>query len=114
MPRNLHERVEVMFPVRNPALRNRVLGEILHAYLRDNDKARILQADGSYARADSRKTAKHSRNGNRFSAQSHFLDLAEGRSEAKSAEARSAEVRSAETRSEVRAVPANSEARATA
>jgi polyphosphate kinase len=94
MRRNLHERAEAMFPVRNPALRDRVLGEILHAYLRDNDKARILHADGSYARAYSRNTAKHSRNGTRFSAQSHFLDLAEGRSE-------------------VRGVPANSEQRAT-
>jgi polyphosphate kinase len=100
MPRNLHERVEAMFPVRNPTLRDRVLGEILHAYLRDNDKARILHADGSYARAYSRNTAKHSRNGTRFSAQSHFLDLAEGRS--------------ADGRSEARAVPADAEERATA
>jgi polyphosphate kinase len=109
MRRNLHERAEAMFPVRNPALRDRVLGEILHAYLRDNDKARILHADGSYARAYSRNTAKHSRNGTRFSAQSHFLDLAEGRS----VEGRSVEGRSAEGRSEVRGVPANSEQRAT-
>jgi polyphosphate kinase len=79
MPRNLHERVEVMFPVKDPALRARVFGEILQSYLRDNDTTRILRQDGSYARAYQANTSKLSRNGNRFRAQNYFVDLAEGR-----------------------------------
>ncbi|MBI1740437.1 MAG: polyphosphate kinase 1, partial [Candidatus Koribacter versatilis] len=51
MPRNLHERVEVLFPLKNPFLRDRVVHEILAAYLADNVKARFLQKDGRYLRA---------------------------------------------------------------
>ena len=51
MPRNLYERVEVMFPVKDPMLRNRVMHEILSAYLADNVKARVLRRDGSYVHA---------------------------------------------------------------
>jgi polyphosphate kinase len=79
MPRNLHERVEVIFPIRDPALRERLFGEILQSYLRDNEKARILRQDGSYARAYRASASQLRRNGNRFSAQNFFLDLAEGR-----------------------------------
>jgi polyphosphate kinase len=39
MPRNLYERVEVMFPVKDPMLRNRIMHEILSAYLADSVKA---------------------------------------------------------------------------
>jgi len=38
MPRNLHERVEVLFPLKSPLLRDRVVHEILAAYLADNVK----------------------------------------------------------------------------
>ncbi len=51
MPRNLYERVEVMFPVKDSSLRNRIFDEILQTYLRDDDKTRILHPDGSYRRA---------------------------------------------------------------
>ena len=47
MPRNLYERVEVMFPIKDPMLRERVRHEILEAYLADTVKARILRRDGS-------------------------------------------------------------------
>jgi len=47
MPRNLDRRVEIMFPVEDPACR-RELGELLKLYLRDNEKAWQLQGDGSY------------------------------------------------------------------
>ena len=50
MPRNLYERVEVVFPLRDPLLRDRVKNEILAAYLADNVKARILQRGGRYVR----------------------------------------------------------------
>ncbi|MCC6334022.1 MAG: polyphosphate kinase 1 [Myxococcales bacterium] len=48
MARNFHRRVEVMFPVEDPALKARVLDEVLGMALRDNVKARQLQPDGSY------------------------------------------------------------------
>ena len=48
MPRNLYERVEVMFPVETTVLRERVSGEILQSHLKDTRKARILRQDGSY------------------------------------------------------------------
>lgn len=51
MPRNLHERVEVLFPLRNPLLRDRVVQEILGACMADNVKARFLQKDGRYLRS---------------------------------------------------------------
>jgi polyphosphate kinase len=50
MPRNLYRRVEVVFPVRDPALRKRVTDEILPAYLSDCVKARVLGSDGVYRR----------------------------------------------------------------
>ncbi len=51
MPRNLFRRVEVVFPVRDPGLRKRVIDEILPAYLSDCVKARVLGSDGVYRRA---------------------------------------------------------------
>ncbi len=50
MPRNFIRRVEVMFPVEDPALRDRVLNEILTVALADNMKARRLLSDGRYER----------------------------------------------------------------
>ena len=51
MPRNLFERCEVVFPVRDPAARARIHDEILPAYLADTVKARLQQPDGTYLRA---------------------------------------------------------------
>ncbi len=48
MPRNFERRVEVMFPVEAPELKERIVHEILPAYLRDNQRARVLQSDGAY------------------------------------------------------------------
>ena len=48
MPRNLYERVEVLVPLRDEMLRQRVRHEILDAYLADNRKARILLKDATY------------------------------------------------------------------
>jgi polyphosphate kinase len=50
MPRNFYRRVEVMFPIEQADLRDRILHEIVPAYLKDNVKARILQPDGTYVR----------------------------------------------------------------
>ena len=87
MPRNLYERVEVMFPVKDSVLRNRIFDEILNSYLRDNEKSRILHPDGSYRHSYPGNNSKPSRNGTRFSAQAFFINLAEGKLGAESAQA---------------------------
>lgn len=53
MPRNLERRVEIMFPIEEESLKERVIG-ILDALLKDNAKARILTGDGEYVRVDKR------------------------------------------------------------
>ncbi|HEY4185304.1 MAG TPA: polyphosphate kinase 1 [Polyangia bacterium] len=50
MPRNFVRRVEVMFPLEDPLLRERVIKEVLGISLADNVKARRLGPDGSYHR----------------------------------------------------------------
>ncbi len=50
MPRNLDRRVEVIFPIKDPAIRAYIRGAILEVELRNNTKARVLQPDGSYVR----------------------------------------------------------------
>ncbi|MHB8521189.1 MAG: polyphosphate kinase 1 [Limisphaerales bacterium] len=51
MPRNLRRRIEVVFPVEDGNLRERLSSEILGITQADNVKARFLQPDGSYQRA---------------------------------------------------------------
>jgi polyphosphate kinase len=80
MPRNLYERVEVLFPVKDELLRERIHQEVLEAYLADNVKSRILQKDGSYVRtwqAQGKRKAPVASTA--FSAQEFFLRLAEGK-----------------------------------
>jgi polyphosphate kinase len=48
MPRNLLRRIEVVFPIEDGVLRERVKSELLDLALSDNLKARLLQPDGSY------------------------------------------------------------------
>jgi polyphosphate kinase len=50
MPRNFQRRIEVMFPVDDEGLRDRVIDEILAIALKDNVKARRLLSDGRYVR----------------------------------------------------------------
>ncbi len=50
MPRNFFRRVEVMFPIEAPELKECILQEIVPAYLADNVKARVLLPDGTYQR----------------------------------------------------------------
>jgi polyphosphate kinase len=50
MPRNFVRRVEIMFPIEEPALRDRLLHEILGTMLKDTDKAWRLLPDGHYER----------------------------------------------------------------
>jgi polyphosphate kinase len=50
MDRNLSRRVEVVFPIEQPNLKQRLIQEILAISLADNTKARELQPDGSWRR----------------------------------------------------------------
>jgi polyphosphate kinase len=72
MPRNLYERVEVLFPLKDETLRERICKEILPAYLSDNKKARVLGSDGKYT-----YVAKP-RGHQGFSVQEHLMKLAGG------------------------------------
>jgi polyphosphate kinase len=48
MPRNFFKRIEVVFPIEDGILRDRLIEEVLAFNLRDNQKARIMQSDGTY------------------------------------------------------------------
>ena len=50
MPRNLNDRVEVVFPVDDPDIIRHIRDDILETYLSDNVKARLMQPDGTYIR----------------------------------------------------------------
>ena len=50
MPRNLNDRVEVVFPVDDPDIVRHIRDDILETYLSDNVKARLMQSDGTYIR----------------------------------------------------------------
>ncbi len=51
MPRNLFRRIEIMFPIEDGILCDRIQREILGITLADNTKARLLGPDGAYRRA---------------------------------------------------------------
>jgi polyphosphate kinase len=70
MPRNLRHRVEVLFPVEEPALRDRLRNEILGTYLADRVKARRILSDGSHERVQPQPGEPM------VSAQSALLELA--------------------------------------
>ena len=73
MPRNLFERCEVIFPVRDAAAKARIHDEIVPALLADTLKARLLQPDGTYVRASKGKDAPP------FSSQDFLMQLAESK-----------------------------------
>jgi polyphosphate kinase len=77
MPRNFFRRIEVVFPIDDSAIRDRIITQILAAQLADNTKSSLLAADGSYSRpVRTRETApRHS--------QGEFMSLALGESKAR-------------------------------
>jgi len=87
MRRNLYERVEVVFPIKEPMLRQRILQEILGAYMADTIKARVLRPDGAYLhtsalprrRRDTHFTAWQFDHGGAVNAQEFLISLTEGR-----------------------------------
>ena len=50
MERNLDRRVEILCPVRDPEVLSHLRDIVLGAYLRDTERAMLLNADGSYSR----------------------------------------------------------------
>ena len=72
MPRNLFERCEVVFPIRDAQIRHRIRHEILAAYLADTAKSRIETAHGGYPRVRPPE-------GKYFNAQDFLIRVAEGR-----------------------------------
>jgi polyphosphate kinase len=50
MPRNFLRRIELAFPIQDPALRNQLIEEVLPRFMNDRVKARELQPDGRYRR----------------------------------------------------------------
>ena len=51
MPRNLNQRVEVLFPVEDKDMIHHIRNDVLEVYLRDHIKGWRMQPDGSYERA---------------------------------------------------------------
>jgi len=68
MPRNLNQRVEVLFPVEDKDMIRTLRDNVLDIYLQDNIKAWRMQSDGSYERAQAPK------NGELVDVQRYFLD----------------------------------------
>lgn len=50
MPRNLDRRVETLFPVVDPEMREAIVKDILQVHLQDTAIARMLHCDGTYER----------------------------------------------------------------
>jgi polyphosphate kinase len=82
MPRNLFRRIEVVFPIEDGNLRERVISEILTVTLADNVKARFLRSDGTYHRATPGRGEKLRRS------QAEFIALASSEEPARSVNGR--------------------------
>jgi polyphosphate kinase len=67
MPRNLNRRVEILFPIEDSDLKNKII-HILDVIFRDNHNARLLLPDGKYIRLTPKK------NEPRFSSQRYFRE----------------------------------------
>ena len=70
MQRNLYERVEVLFPLKDAELLRRITEEILPAYLADTRTARILDSEGKFSRQ------RAGRNGRGISVQEQLMRAA--------------------------------------
>jgi polyphosphate kinase len=74
MPRNFFRRIEVVTPVDDPGLRDRVIHQILGVQLADTAKAHLLGADGQYS------PVPHPKPGAGRNSQNEFMALALGES----------------------------------
>jgi polyphosphate kinase len=71
MQRNLYERVEVLFPLKDADLRRRITEQILPLYLADTRTARLLSPHGKYSRP------RAGRNGHGMSVQEQLMRAAQ-------------------------------------
>jgi polyphosphate kinase len=62
MNRNMMRRVELAWPINDPALRQKIIDECLVAYLHDDRDAWTQGPDGVYLRADNPTTGKGAQN----------------------------------------------------
>jgi polyphosphate kinase len=65
MERNLDRRVETLTPIRDPAIRAHLREVVLEAYLRDTDRAMLLDSAGAYEPVGSTS--------GRFNSQEHLI-----------------------------------------
>jgi polyphosphate kinase len=79
MPRNFYRRVEAMFPIESPELKDRILHEIIPTYLLDNTKARTLGPDCTYTRLQPNEGEPRYRAQERLLAMRHLVSSAEPR-----------------------------------
>ena len=68
MPRNLYRRVEIAFPVEDEKLKLYLKEVVLRTYMKDNEKARVLHADGKY------KAPQHDSGEKKANAQEWFME----------------------------------------
>ncbi|HZD11460.1 MAG TPA: polyphosphate kinase 1 [Candidatus Binatia bacterium] len=73
MPRNIDRRVEILFPVQDPLLRQEIIENILNVQLRDDAKGYWLQKDGTYER-EVALTLHDNGQEHRFDSQAWFLN----------------------------------------
>ena len=79
MQRNIYERVEVIFHLKDPALCNQIFLEVVAPYLADTEKTRILMPSGEYVRRDAVRQLARADNGHHFNVQEFLIDFAESR-----------------------------------
>jgi polyphosphate kinase len=84
MPRNFYRRIEVVYPVYDPALRRRIIEDVLPTFLRDNAFATELHANGAYL------PIPHKEKEPLFSAQEYFLEQAQAEAAAEAHAAKKA------------------------
>src|SRR6202167_6289408 len=77
MQRNINERVEVMFRLKDPALCTRVFTQVISPYLADTEKTRFLLPSGDYVRGREAGLLSVARNGFRFNAQEFLIGFSE-------------------------------------
>ncbi len=78
MQRNIYERVEVMFRIKDPALYSQIMNQVIAPYLADTEKTRILLPGGEYVRTHKAKRFAHTRNGFHFNAQEFLIEFSSG------------------------------------
>lgn len=67
MTRNMFKRIECLFPIEDPDIKERIVGDILPAMLRDNQFSNILHPNGAYYKTEDMKKSEQ------FSCQRYFM-----------------------------------------